>query len=364
MHPEVSAAMAANDGLITRRQALQAGLVEERIDRLVRTGEWVVVRRGVYAEARLVAALTTLREKRLLADRAASLRITRPHVMSHDSAADELDLAILTPPRPMTHVTRPGVVGSHLRHGVKHHLAPYQPQQVVEVGGRRVLEPGRTALDISREHGNPHGVVAADSARRAGVMLDDLSLAEAPMKSWPEVTVVRETIELSDPGSDSPGETLARLLVTELGFGRPETQFGLTANGRVAWCDLRLDRHLFEFDGKVKYQRVDEGGLALASVDEVMWREKQRQDWVCGFNLGMSRIIWVDLFGAARERALVRMRREFLDTCSRFGTSIEDLSPYLVRGPRPRPVRAPPDHPAPPAPASSAGADVCRGIAM
>ena len=58
-------------------------------------------------------------DNELTRDRAASLRIGRPHVMSHDSAALELDLAILRAEPRLTHVTRPGVVGSHLRHGVK-----------------------------------------------------------------------------------------------------------------------------------------------------------------------------------------------------------------------------------------------------
>jgi hypothetical protein len=339
MNPRVLGIMAANHGLITRKQAVTAGMSPERIDRLLRRGELVAVRRGVYAEKAYVESLTTFRDQRLLGDRAASMRISRPHEMSHDSAAHELDLPILRPAVPMTHVTRPGVVGSHLRHGVKHHLAPYAPDRVLTIGGIRVLGLARTGLDIAREHGLRAGVVAIDSALRAGATLAELEEELELMWSWPYVTVVREAVELSDPDTDSMGETLMRELVEGLGYGRPQTQFGLTADGRTAWCDLRLGRHLFEFDGKVKYQRVDEGGYALASADDVLWREKQRQDWLCGFKLGMSRVVWDDNFGAARERALARLRREYLDTCRRFGESIEDLTPYLARGPRPRPGR-------------------------
>ncbi len=331
--------MATQHGLITRPQALNAGAKPDRLDQLVRRGELVAVRRGVYAEAALVATLTTYRDRRLLADRAASLRIIHPHAMSHDSAALELNLPILRPSTPMTHVTRPGVVGSHLTHGVKHHLAPYAADRVVEQAGIRVLDAARTGLDIAREHGLRAGVVAIDSARRSGTTLSQLEAEVALMKSWPHVTVVREAIELSDPDTDSVGETLTRELVTELGHGRPRTQFGLTAGGRTAWCDLRLDRHLFEFDGRVKYQRVEDGGVALTSAAEVIWREKQRQDWLCGFKLGMSRVVWDELFGAARAATRERLRREYLDTCRRFGKSIEDLTPYLARGPRPRPRR-------------------------
>lgn len=339
MSPEVRGIMTRQHGLVTRAQAVTLGMTPEAIDRLVSRGTWVAIRRAVYAEAELVAALTSYRAQRLLADRAACLRVTLPHVRSHDSAAHELDLPVLRPAVPMTHVTRPGVVGSHLRYGVKHHLAPFATERVVDVNGFATLGLARTSLDIAREHGLRAGVVAVDSARRLGTTLRELDLELLLMKSWPYVTVAREAVELSDPDTDSIGETLTREVVTELGYGRPQTQFGLTSGGRTVWCDLRLGRHVFEFDGRVKYQRIDKGGVALTSADEVVWWEKRRQDWVCGFKLGMSRVVWDDLFGLARERTLERLRREYLDTCRRFGESIDDLTPYIARGPRPRPSR-------------------------
>ena len=108
--------MAAQHGLITRRQALVAGLAPEAIDRTTRQGSWVIVRRGVYTTRELWQSLPRIEDIQLTRDRAASLRIRRADVMSHDSAALELDLAILRAKSPTTHVTRPGVVGSHLRH--------------------------------------------------------------------------------------------------------------------------------------------------------------------------------------------------------------------------------------------------------
>jgi hypothetical protein len=334
VHPTIAGIMATQHGLVTRGQAIEAGLTAEAVDRLARTGAWVSVRRGVYADRQLWERLTGPDERQLTRDRAASLRISRPHVMSHDSAALELGMDVLRPSAQVTHVTRPGVVGSHLRYGVKHHLAPYRPDQVIEVSGRRVLDPARTAADITREHGLSAGVVAFDSALRLGCTDVDLEAACAPMKNWPNVTVVRAARRLADPGAESVGETLTRLLVTELGLGRPETQFGLTDGRRTVWCDLRIGRHVFEFDGRIKYQRRHEGGVAEVDPQDALWAEKQRQDWVCGFKLGMSRIIWGDLWGARRRMALARMAREYADTAARFGESIEDLAPFIVRRPR------------------------------
>ena len=336
MRPDIKGTMGTQHGLITRRQAVAGGLEAREIDRLVRTGTWTAVRRGVYADSEYVASLTTARDRRLLRDRAASLRISMPHVMSHDSGADELGLEILDPPTGFTHVTRPGVVGSHLRHGVKHHLAPYAADDVVEVNGRRVLCPARVAVDIAREHGEPHGTVAMDSALRLGTTRSELESVIDRMTSWPNVNRTRTSLDLCDPGSESVFETLGRELVTELGFGRPQTQFGLSDGTRTAWCDLRLGRHVFEPDGRLKYRRPAEGGLADRDPEEVLWEEKLRQDWVCGFKLGMSRLVWADYWGARRPQALARLRREYLDTCDRFGTDIEDLEPYIITRPRHR----------------------------
>lgn len=334
--------MSTQSGLVSRRQAIEAGMAAQQIDRLTRVGKWSIVRKGVYAETAYVATLTTVREQRMLADRATSMRIAKPHVMTHHSAAYVNDLDVLHErPEPLTHVTRMGIVGSHLRAGVKQHRAPYTPELVRDQGGVLTLCNARTAADIARELGYRQGLVAADSALRTGTTQAELDAVAEAMTSWPFVTVVKDVFASASPHTDSIGETLSRELVTEiaveLGLGVPEVQFGITANGRTVWCDLRLGRHVFEFDGQVKYQRIDEGGFASTSPDEVLWFEKKRQDFVCGFKLGASRIVWFDLFAIGRERAKERLKREVVDTCQRFGTDISDLAQYRPRGDRPRP---------------------------
>lgn len=338
MNARVAALMSAQWGLLTRRQAVEAGMPDHQIDRLVRTRRWTSVRRGVYAETSYVESLTHHAQRRMLADRAGSLRVADPHVMSHHSAAYLLDLGVLHEQASFTHVGRPGIVGSHIRHGVKHHLAPYAAEQVTEVDGVRVLDAARTALDVARECGFRQGLVAADSALRAGATRADLERAMSAMHHWPNKAVVREVVLSASPLADSVAETLGRELVTELGYGVPQAQFGLTADGRTAWCDLRLGRHFFEIDGEVKLLPPELGGVAAREPREVLWEEKQRQDFVTGFKTGMSRLTWSDFFGRARGRALERCRREFLDTCARFGTDIGDLGQFRPRGPRPRPA--------------------------
>ncbi len=338
MNSRVAAQMSEQWGLITRRQALAAGMSDHQVDNLVKSGTWVVVRRGVYAEAVYLALLTSDLQRRVLDDRAASLRIAEPHAMSHHSAAAVLQLEVLHEPTRFTHVGRPGIVGSHIRHGVKHHLAPYSPSQVVLAHGVPVLDSARTALDIAREHGYLHGLVATDSALRAGATRADLEAAAAVMTHWPFATIVRDVVASASPLTDSIAETLGRDFVTELGYGVPQPQFGLTADDRTAWCDLRLGRHFFEIDGRLKLRPVATGGLSARAPEETLWDEKLRQDFVTGFKTGVSRLTWDDFFSHRRKRALERCRREFLDTCSRFGTDTSDLAQFRPRGPKPRVV--------------------------
>ena len=105
MNPKVRAVMAANHGLITRPQLMDAGLWSAQISHLVRQRLLVVVRRGVYTDAELWDALGSEAERHRLRTRAATLHMRRDFVLSHDSAAYEHGLEILQPPTPYVHVT-------------------------------------------------------------------------------------------------------------------------------------------------------------------------------------------------------------------------------------------------------------------
>lgn len=327
MHPGVSATFAQSGGLITRAQALDLGLSPATIRSLVRLGEWVLVRRSVYCDAVVWHAADEYVGRPRLRARAALLTMRRSWVLSHDSAAHELGMAILTPEQPYVHITRPGFTGAWTEYGVKHHLARYRPEQVVEVNGLKVLDLARTAVDIGRERGVTDGLVACDSALRMGVPRAALADALDDMRNWPHVTSARTAVELADPGAKDPGESLARELVLELGLGPVETQFPLWIGDRVAWCDLRVGCHVFEFDGFVKYRPIEDGGFATRPAD-VVWAEKKREREIAAEGLGVSRIIWEDFWGERRQHAKQRLRAEYDVTVARFG---EELPARLSR---------------------------------
>jgi hypothetical protein len=194
MNAQVVGHMRAQRGLVTRGQAIAAGMTAREIDAVVRSGRWIAVRRGVYAEQALVAATVERGAKQRLLDDAACLRIDREHVRSHESAGLVLGMGLLLPSPCLTHVTRPTVHGSRHEFGVKHHLAPYVSEDVVDVDGVRCLRVARTAADIAREHGHPYGVVAFDSALRMGVSLAELEAVLESMPCWPWIRTARDTV--------------------------------------------------------------------------------------------------------------------------------------------------------------------------
>lgn len=317
----------AEHGLVTRRQLTDAGHDSHDVRRLVKGRVLVRVRHSVYADAEVWEALDEWRGRPLLRVRASGMALRRQDfAYSHDSAALAWDLPLPDPRAALTHVSHPTVHGDRVRHGVKHHLAPYSPEQVHQVVGLRVLDLPRTALDLGREHGLLACLAACDAVMARGVTRGELYDALSRMWCWPHSTVMREAIELADGGAESWLESEGRLFVLGLGIGRPRTQLGLTDGTRTVFVDAIVGRHVFEFDGAVKYAEDNPSGEVPR---EVLMAEKRRQDFVTGFKLGVSRITTYDC-RAGRAAAERRVLREYVDTCARFGTDRSDLAPYVV----------------------------------
>ncbi len=322
MHPQLLALATQQGGVFLRRQAVAAGHADSEIRALTRPGgPWVVLRRGAYMEREAWKALDAYDGRPTALDWAAHLTMQREHAMSHDSAGRAHRLSLLRPAKPMPHITRPGVGGSRTEHGVKHHLGQGLPWVRSIAAGLPVTPLARTAVDIAREHGLAHGVCAMDSAMRLGADERDFARALVAMKHFPHIRRARLALELADPGAENAGESMARLLVMEsVPSGPIQTQYPMLIRGRVVWLDLVVGCHAYEFDGRVKYLRLDEGGVADRPAGEVVWDEKERQRLVCGERMGMSRIVWADFWGHARQEARLRLREEDALTRERFGT--------------------------------------------
>ena len=128
--------MQAQHGLITFHQLAEKGMSNQDVHRLLAAGELIRIRRGVYADAEAWHALNIYTEQPVLRVRAAALTLQAdPYAFSHDSSAIVLKMGAPHPPTSLVHVTRPKVHGDAVRAGVKHHLAPYLDDDVVDVIG-------------------------------------------------------------------------------------------------------------------------------------------------------------------------------------------------------------------------------------
>ena len=321
MNPGLRAVASSQGGLFTRRQAAASGCSERELKtRTGARGDWAVVRRGVYCERTLWDA-SNHDERYRLRVRAATLTAATPAVISHSSAAAHLDIPLSPHWTALVHVTRPGVTGSRTEGGVKHHLAAYTDTELTSVAGLTCTGLARTAVDIGRDLGFTDGAIAADAALRLGATKHELESVLERMWSWPYVTRARSAVKVADGGAQSIGETLLRLVLLELGIGEPETQFVVEDGGRRAAVDIRIRRHLFEFDGKVKYLGRERGGVADVPPEQVVWEEKRREDWLRNHDggYGMSRVVWSELLGRAREETKRRLTWEFNQSQSRYG---------------------------------------------
>ncbi len=319
MEHRVRAALATGAGFVTAAQLRDLGIDPRLTTRWVREGTLVAVRRGVYTSGELWSGWDEFVQRPLARVRAAHLTMRVAHVFSHDSAALVHRLPLIDGRISDVHLTRRRLQGSQVQYGVRHHGAAYRTDQRERVSGLDVLTLPRTVADLAREHGYLSGLVAADGALRIGVGRQLLRDELDSMRCWPGVTVCRAVLDDAVHGAESAGETLMRALVAELGIGPMETQFPVSVASGVRWCDLRVGCHVFEFDGRVKLRPVADGGLATRSAEEVMWREKKRDRAIGGLCLGISHVIWADLWGAARRRTLQRLGAEYAVTRSRYG---------------------------------------------
>ena len=307
MHSRCLTAVPLLDRVTLRAQ----GLTETEIRRrLSPAGDLVCVARGVYVDRSVWESAPDLDRHRLQA-RAALRVVDTAAVVSHGSAAVVRDLATLRASRSSVHLTRPGLPRTKQRSGYVLHGGRLDADEVDTVAGLPVTTLGRTVADLARADGLVAGLVVADQTMRLELTRDELAKALDRQHGLPGTACFGRLLAQADPGADNPGETLARILVTEvtaaLGMGAPSTQFRVSDDERTAYADLAVGHVLIEFDGRWKYARERPFGDG-STPEEVVWAEKTREDWLRSLGYVVVRLIWDDVWGAGRHRAAARLR--------------------------------------------------------
>jgi len=301
MRPTLAAVAAEQHGVVLCRQALQHGYDPKEIRRLVRRNVWVRVRHGVYAEAGPLRAADA-RLRHLTTLQACLLVVADDTLASHDSAAVAHELPTWGLDLSEVALTRPRGRSSRREAGVVHHLAEVPPRHHARAAGIAATSLGRTALDVARLRGFEAGVVCADAALRAGATAGELAEAAELMAEWPGGRESTAVAAVADGRCESPGETLARLIVRGCGLSvTPQ----VVVPGARARVDLMLDDApvVVEFDGRLKY--VDADGRP---DPQALWDEKRREDRLRDLGYEVVRITWSGLFDAGRVETERRLR--------------------------------------------------------
>ncbi|GAA2109810.1 hypothetical protein GCM10009841_31390 [Microlunatus panaciterrae] len=287
---------------------LAQGYSRDEVRRMHRRGELVRLRRGAYLKPE--SEPPAARDRHLQLVRATLPQVSEAAVVSHVSAAVLHGLPVWTDSLDRVHLTRDRSSGGRRASGVHVHTAPLPTDEVVQLDGIRVTSLARTVVDLGRSQPYERAVAAGDRALAGGLDPADLDEAMGRARHRPGMASARRAVAFLDPRSESPGESLSRVTLAQLGLMPTELQLRIVGgDGRlVARTDFgwREHRTVGEFDGRIKYGRLLSPGQSL---EDVLFKEKLREDALRDLGWEVVRWVWADLYRP--EVIAERLRRAF-----------------------------------------------------
>lgn len=268
--------------------------LQRALARDVAKGLRVRLRRGVYVDKPLWELLDPL-EQHLVAMRALDAVSARRPVFSVWSAAALLGL----PTMARREVSRPHVTvvsaGSRGATGVRAHVLPLEPSEVIEHRGLLTTTAVRTVLDIAALAAFEHGVAVADAALHDG--LTEVTALSAAASAAPDrrgAARIAKVIDFADGATESPGESISRVTMARIGVPKPVLQQVFRDRsgfaGRVDFW-FPKQRAAGEMDGKSKYVDPEMNGGDPA---EAVYKEKVREDRVRALDVRFARWGWTE----------------------------------------------------------------------
>ena len=287
-------------------------LEPHELRRLLRAGELVRVRRGAYASSEPIDRAD--QHRRLV--RATVPQCSSDAVVSHASAAVLHQLPLGRIDLDTVHLTRDQAGGGRRRGLVHVHAAPIGEDEVTVRQGVRVTTAARTVVDLACTLPRWQAVTVGDAALRADCTPAELADSLTGVGRRTGIGSARRVIPFLDRRSESPGESVSRLVLHEQGLPAPVPQFEVTGRSGewVARCDFAWPslRTLGEFDGRVKYGRALRGD---GDLEEVLWKEKCREDALRELGWEIVRWVWADLWQPTR--LVERLERAFARAAAR-----------------------------------------------
>lgn len=300
-------------GSVLRREALEYGLTQDELERLLSRGVLVRVRRGAYAVRDDWTALTP-EQRHLVTARAVLRSLPEPAVLGHVSAAVAHGLPVWGADLSLVHVIRRSRrLSARTEAGVVHHASRLPDEHVCDLDGLPVTSLARTVVDHARTAPFEPAVVTADAALHSEhLSREELTEMLAWQSDWPGSRGAGRAVVFADGRSESVGESRGRIHIHAAGLPAPELQVVIRDEygNEVARVDYLFvaQRTVGEFDGRLKYRVANAG----ANLETVLWNEKRREDALRALGYEVVRFTWDDL-----ERAPAHIRRRFLAAFAR-----------------------------------------------
>lgn len=245
--------------IVTTAELLKAGWRKDQIRDNTRRGALLVLRRGIYADGIHARKLLSLKGGGELLAIGAAAALTGAGlgaVVSHQSAA-YLHKIDLVGRRDLTvHLTRPPSADRHAPAGIRLHSADLPGEHVTSALGLAVTTAARTAVDLARTLPFRAGVVATDSAlHKRLATAGELEAVLTACSRWPGAATAAKVIAFADKRSESPLESIARVVFADCGLPPPQLQALVGTADDVARVDFYWDKYrtIVEVDGAIKY---------------------------------------------------------------------------------------------------------------
>jgi hypothetical protein len=310
MDDHILAAARVRGGYAFRSDLLDFGMRDRDIRAAVREGVLERLRHGTYAPREVTRPLSPEERHRLIAYSIVD-KLGPAVALSHHSAAVAHGLPSWGVDLGDFHLTRMDGRAGRIDAGVRYHVgAATLADDVTLCDGRPVMVPARAVIESCSLASVESGMVTASFALRAAkVTRPELDECAARHERWPGMLHVRLAVAAAEPECESVGEVRSMHLFRTFAIPRPQPQYVIERAGRfVARADFGWGdhRHLGEFDGRVKYGRLNpyaEDELGQVIVDE-KWREDAMRDEA----YGVSRWGWSDLDPVVRSATAHRLR--------------------------------------------------------
>lgn len=291
--PTLESAQTAHESTFWGTDDLRrAGVNDREVRKLVRAGTLSRLRRGYYVSAQLWENLAPKdRELQQIVAHADSQGGRPAGIYSHGTAA-RLHGLLLWKVDALIHVTQ--AFKSSTTKGsadVCRHFRRLAPEETTTVRALPATTLERTVVDCAASLDYDQGLILADHAARLGADQEKMNRMASSMCGARGIRTVRRVLADLNPLSESPGETLTRILMKDAGIPMPQLQLKVTTRSGehrldFGWEDLKV---ALEFDGDSKY-------FDYEPTPQVLRAERKRENALMEQGWSFIRLEWKDLF--------------------------------------------------------------------